>query len=312
MKHTLLAAAVGATALLSACDGGVNPKPSLKTDADTLSYALGVAQSPSDEELKAYLMQAGSDSAYIDAFLKGIKDGLNTSDDKKELAYQMGMQTGMQMKTRMFPSIEQQVFASDSTRHLSVKHFLHGMLDGGNGQSALKVGNEPCTRETVQPLLNDLMSRMQATANEKVFGESRKKNEAFMEKTAKEAGVKALAGGVLYKETKAGTGATPKVTNVVEVEYEGSLIDGTVFDATKGQAAQIPLGQVVPGWQTALTNMKEGAEWTIYIPWKLGYGERGQGPIKPFSTLIFKVKLVKASVPQPEGAQPGVQMMPAR
>ena len=114
---------MAATALLSACNGkGSQPEADLKTDVDTLSYALGISNSPTEEEAKMYLMQAGSDSTYVEAFLKGIKDGLHSSDDKKEIAYQMGMQAGMQMKTRMFTGVEQQVFAGDSTKHLSTNH----------------------------------------------------------------------------------------------------------------------------------------------------------------------------------------------
>ena len=123
-----MAALMAATALLSACNGkGSQPEADLKTDVDTLSYALGISNSPTEEEAKMYLMQAGSDSTYVEAFLKGIKDGLHSSDDKKEIAYQMGMQAGMQMKTRMFTGVEQQVSsppirataASTSTRKRS-------------------------------------------------------------------------------------------------------------------------------------------------------------------------------------------------
>ena len=134
---------MAATALLSACNGkGSQPEADLKTDVDTLSYALGISNSPTEEEAKMYLMQAGSDSTYVEAFLKGIKDGLHSSDDKKEIAYQMGMQAGMQMKTRMFTGVEQQVFAGDSTKHLSTKQFLAGFLAAHSGNSGLYLDKE--------------------------------------------------------------------------------------------------------------------------------------------------------------------------
>ena len=292
-----MAALMAATALLSACNGkGSQPEADLKTDVDTLSYALGISNSPTEEDAKMYLMQAGSDSTYVEAFLKGIKDGLHSSDDKKEIAYQMGMQAGMQMKTRMFTGVEQQVFAGDSTKHLSTKQFLAGFLAAHSGNSGLYLDKEkkqPITRETVQPILKSVMDRMTAAANEKVFGEAKKQNEAFMAKIAKTPGVKPLPGGVYYKEIVAGTGAKPRTDQTVAVTYEGKLSNGTVFDSSQGQPANFACNQVIPGFTTALTNMQVGAEWEVYIPWNQAYGAQQSGPIPPYSALVFKIKLVK-------------------
>lgn len=298
MKKTFMAALMAATALLSACNGkGSQPEANLKTDVDSLSYMLGVANSPTDEEAKMYLMQAGSDSTYVEAFLKGLKDGINSSDDKKELAYQIGMQAGMQMKTRMFTGIEQQVFAGDSTKHISTKQYLAGFLAAHTGNSGLYLDKEkkqPVTRETVQPLLKEVMDRMTSAANEKVFGEAKKQNEAFIAKMAKEPGVKALPGGVYYKEIVAGSGAKPRNDQSVEVSYEGRLSNGTVFDSSQeGQPVTFACNQLIPGFTTALTNMQVGSEWEVYIPWNQAYGAQQSGPIPPYSALVFKIKLVK-------------------
>ena len=255
---------MAATALLSACNGkGSQPEADLKTDVDTLSYALGISNSPTEEEAKMYLMQAGSDSTYVEAFLKGIKDGLHSSDDKKEIAYQMGMQAGMQMNS------------------------------GNSGLYLDKEKKQPITRETVQPILKSVMDRMTAAANEKVFGEAKKQNEAFMAKIAKTPGVKPLPGGVYYKEIVAGTGAKPRTDQTVAVTYEGKLSNGTVFDSSQGQPANFACNQVIPGFTTALTNMQVGAEWEVYIPWNQAYGAQQSGPIPPYSALVFKIKLVK-------------------
>lgn len=295
MKKIIYPALIAGAALLTACTGKTEPQADLKNEVDTLSYALGVANSPTEAEIKNYLMQAGSDSAYVDAFFKGLKDGLHASDDKKELAYQMGMQSGMQMKTRMFTGIEQQVFANDSTKHLSTKQFLAGLLDSHAGKTGLKVAGQPATRETIQPILSEVMGRMTESANAKVFAEAKKQNEDYMAKVAKEAGVKALSGGVYYKEIKAGTGPAPKATDRVEVSYEGRLINGVVFDSSREQTVVFGCNEVIKGWTTALTNMKEGAEWEVYIPWQQAYGKQQQGPIPPYSALIFKIKLVKVN-----------------
>ncbi len=297
MKKTFMAALMAATALLSACNGkGSQPEANLKNDIDSLSYILGVANSPTDEEAKMYLMQAGSDSTYVEAFLKGLKDGINSSDDKKAIAYQMGMQAGMQMKTRMFTGIEQQVFAGDSTKHISTKQYLAGFFAAHSGNSGLYLDKEkqqPATRETVQPLLKEVMERMTAVANEKVFGEVKKQNEAFIAKMAKTPGVKPLDGGVYYKEIVAGSGAKPRNDQSVEVSYEGRLSNGTVFDSSQGQPVTFACNQVIPGFTTALTNMQVGSEWEVYIPWNQAYGAQQSGPIPPYSALVFKIKLVK-------------------
>lgn len=288
----MIFAAIAATALLGACNKPGATTAHLKNDVDTLSYALGMANSASDDEIKMYLVQAGADSAYVEQFFKGIKDGLNASDNKKEMAYQLGLQTGMQMKTRMFASVEGQVFAGDSTAHLSTKNFFMGMNDGRHGKSALTANGAPLDRQGVQELLMKMVESMKEKANEKVYGEKRKASEDFMAGVAKQEGVKALEGGVYYKVITEGKGAVPTADQTVEVEYEGRLADGTVFDASQGQTVKFMCSQVIKGWTTALTHMPAGSEWEVYIPWNLAYGAQGSGPIPPYSALVFKIKLV--------------------
>ena len=292
MKKIFMAA-VAAVALFSACEKPGAVKPNLKTDIDTLSYALGIANSPSDADIKNYLMQAGADSAYVQEFIKGLKEGLSIADNKKEMAYQLGMQTGMQMKTRMFQSLENQVFAGDSTQHLSTKYFLMGFNDGHKDRIALTdTAGTPYSRENIQQLLMTTIQTMTAKANEKVYGEKKKASEEFMTNIAKQEGVKPLAEGVYYKVINEGKGAIPTAEQTVEVEYEGRLIDGKVFDASQGKAVKFPCNAVIKGWTIALTSMPVGSEWEIYVPWNLAYGEEGTGPIPPYSALVFKVKLV--------------------
>ena len=267
---------------------------SLSNDNDTISYALGMSQAPTPEMIKDYLMQAGSDSAYVDAFFKGMKDGINAGDDKKEKAYQMGMQAGMNVKSRLFPQIEQQIYGEDSTKHLSGDMFLAGMLDGKNGVSALfDKGGVTYNTQTVGQFLQSRVDAMTAKANGKLYGPiMKKKNEDFIKQMAKQPGVKALPGGVYYKKLTPGTGATPTRNQIAEVSYEGRLMDGKVFDSTNGNTVEFRVGDLIPGFATALLKMKVGAEWIVYIPWNQAYGDQQQGPIPPYSALTFKVKLV--------------------
>ena len=89
----------------------------------------------------------------------------------------------------------------------------------------------------------------------------------------------------------------PKDTSLVTVNYEGRLIDGTVFDSSykRGQAVDLRANQVIKGWTEALVHMPAGSVWEVYIPQELAYGEREQGQIKPYSPLVFKTELIKAS-----------------
>lgn len=115
-----------------------------------------------------------------------------------------------------------------------------------------------------------------------------------MAKIAKEPGVKALGGGLLYKVLKSGSGSSPTASSTVVVDYEGRLIDGTVFDSSyrRGEPSEFPVNGVIQGWQIALKAMKPGDEWEVYIPAYLAYGDNGSGNnIPPASTLIFKVAL---------------------
>ena len=319
MNKFLLGALLVPMTLLVACGKQDKSTSSVKlnSEIDTVSYALGMSQAPTPEMIKGYLMQAGSDSAYVEAFFKGMKDGINAGDDKKEMAYQMGMQAGMNVKSRLFPQIEQQIFGKDSTQHLSGDKFLAGMLDGKNSVSALFDKNGVAyNTQTVNDFLKDLMTALTAKANEKLYGATKKLNEAFIKNMAKQAGVKPLAGGVYYKELTPGTGAQPTKNQIAEVSYEGRLMDGKVFDSSNGKTIEFPVGGVIPGFTTALLNMKVGAEWIVYIPWNQAYGAQESGPIPPYSALTFKVKLVGVknapAAPQMGAQMPAGQEMPVQ
>ena len=116
----------------------------------------------------------------------------------------------------------------------------------------------------------------------------------FLEENAKKKGVKTTESGLQYKIIKAGKGVSPLAADIVKVNYEGSLIDGTKFDSSydRGEPAEFAVNQVIKGWTEALQLMKAGGVWELYIPFESAYGERGSGSIKPFSTLIFKVELI--------------------
>ena len=278
-------AAVVAAVMLS-CGNGT-PKANLKTDIDTVSYALGVDQS---QGLKEYLVgNMGIDTTYIDEFIKGLNEGANAGDNKKKAAYYAGIQIGQQISNQMVKSINFQLFGNDSTKTISLKNLMAGFVTGVTGKGGLM------TPDSARQVAQEMMRQIKAKSLMKEYGPNKEAGEKFLAKNAKAEGVKVLASGVQYKVLKEGTGAVPADTSMVKVHYEGRTLEGKVFDSSykRGEPTKFRLDQVIQGWKEALKNMPAGSTWEVYVPQELAYGERQQGAdIKPFSMLIFKIELL--------------------
>lgn len=161
-------------------------------------------------------------------------------------------------------------------------------------------GKEPkISPSEAQKIVNAFLAEIEAenTKKAEVAGaEQKKAGEAFLAENAKKEGVKVLPSGLQYTVIKEGTGKKPKATDNVKCHYEGTLIDGTMFDSSikRGEPAVFPLNGVIAGWTEGLQLMVEGAKYRFFIPYNLGYGARGAGAsIPPFSTLIFDVELIE-------------------
>lgn len=119
---------------------------------------------------------------------------------------------------------------------------------------------------------------------------------AFLAKNAAAAGVHVTHSGLQYRILRSGsaTGLRPKPADEVKVNYEGKLLDGEVFDSSyaRGMPAVMTVRDLVPGWVEALQLMRPGDEWLLYVPAKMGYGDKGAGPIPPGSVLVFKLELI--------------------
>src|SRR5438094_4291091 len=153
------------------------------------------------------------------------------------------------------------------------------------------------------------MEQKQKAVGEKNAAEGAK----FLEENKKKDGVKTTASGLQYKVMKEGNGPQPKATDIVTVNYRGTLMNGTEFDSSykRGEPATFPLNGVIKGWTEGVQLMKVGSKYQLFIPSNLAYGDRAVGPdITPNSTLIFEVELLGAKPPE-AATSPAAQAPPA-
>ena len=172
-------------------------------------------------------------------------------------------------------------------------------------------GKPQLTQDQIKEVMTTFekdMEQKQKAAGEKNAAEGTK----FLEENKKKEGVKATASGLQYKTLKEGTGTRPKGSDVVTVNYRGTLINGTEFDSSykRGEPATFPLSGVIKGWTEGLQLMKVGSKYQFFIPANLAYGERAVGPdIAPNSTLIFEVELLDVK-PSGAGVSPAASPSP--
>ena len=289
MKQLAFVAAIAIAAATLASCGNSTPKADLKNDVDTMSYAMGMAQTQGLKDFLVGRMQI--DTTYMDDFIKGLNDGANAGDDKKKAAYYAGIQIGQQISNQMIKGINSEVYGQDSTKSISLKNFMAGFVAGTTG----KTDKVKMTVEQAQQIAQTKMMAIKAKNMEQQYGPNKAAGEKWLAANKKKEGVKTLPSGVQYKVIKVGTGAMPKDTSTVVVNYEGKTIDGKVFDSSykRGEPITLKANQVIKGWTDALVHMPVGSVWEVYIPQELAYGDREQGQIKPFSALIFKIELVK-------------------
>lgn len=224
--------------------------------------------------------------AVIVGLLSGVahaqsKPSLKT--DQEKVSYSIGLDIGANFKRQ---SVE-----------LDSKALAAGISDGLSGaKSAL-------SEDEVKKVLADFQQQMRARAAamaQQVADQNKKNGEAFLAENKKQKGVVTLPSGLQYKILKEAKGAKPKATDTVSTHYRGTLIDGTEFDSSikRGQPAEIPVNQVIPGWTEALQLMPVGSKWQLFIPSNLAYGAQGAGNmIGPNSTLIFEVELLEIKKP---------------
>ena len=193
-----------------------------------------------------------------------------------KLSYALGIGIGSQL-------------AGMGAKELNIDDFAQAIKDVISG-SELKVDNAEA-----QTLVQNFFQEQQAAAAEagKV---AKAAGEAFLAENGKKEGVVTLPSGLQYQVLKEGDGKKPSATDQVVCHYEGTLIDGTVFDSSyqRNQPATFGLNQVIAGWTEGVQLMQEGAKYRFFIPYNLAYGERGAGAqIPPFAALVFDVELIE-------------------
>lgn len=190
-----------------------------------------------------------------------------------KISYALGLGIGQQLK-------------SMHIENFSVEDFTRSIMDVMNDQPTAMTARE------AQQMLNEYFENKAKEDAQQAIAEGA----AFLKENGEREGVTTTKSGLQYEVLTEGTGKSPKATDKVRCHYEGKLIDGSIFDSSyqRGEPADFGLNQVIPGWTEGVQLMKEGAKYRFYIPYVLGYGERGAGSsIPPYSTLIFDVELVK-------------------
>jgi FKBP-type peptidyl-prolyl cis-trans isomerase len=207
---------------------------------------------------------------------KAVSSAPELKNFEEKISYIMGREIGQSI--------------NEAPSKIDINAFIRGLQDA--------VQNRPSTmspedEEAVKAEFSTRMQAEQAAKTAALSEENRKSEEAFLAKNKTVKGVVTTASGLQYQVITPGTGATPKETDRVKVNYRGTLLDGTEFDSSyaRNQPAVFPVNGVIPGWTEALQLMKLGGKYKIWVPSALAYGPRGAGrAIGPNAMLIFEVE----------------------
>jgi len=213
------------------------------------------------------------------AFLLACKKGEKASSESldKDTSYAFGMLIASQMGLHDFS--------------FDYNSLMEGFRDFNEAKQTR------LTPDQAMDKINNAVSRIQMQENEQMWLEgekNREEGEAYLSENGRRSEVSITASGLQYEVLSEGTGNKPDPWDTVRVHYEGTLIDGTIFDSSysRGSPVEFPLNGVIPGWSEGVQLMNEGSTYRLVIPSNLAYGPGGTGPIPPNSTLIFKIELL--------------------
>ncbi len=198
-----------------------------------------------------------------------------------KISYALGLNIGQQLKQMGLKDV------------LDIESFAASINDTLQGKPLKVSAGE--AQQLLNEFFTELEAKQQAAAAE-AGKAARVEGEKFLAENAKKPGVTVTKSGLQYEVLVEGTGRQPKASDTVRCHYEGTLIDGQIFDSSyqRGEPADFGLRQVIAGWTEGVQLMKEGSKYRFYIPYNLAYGERGAGgSIPPFAALIFDVELIQ-------------------
>ena len=224
-----------------------------------------------------YILAGDEDGTSTEEFLDNVNNGLKMNVRNPQIV-SMGKNVGKAIREQE-PTGLLGISGLETNFDLIKQGFINGLYDY----------TEQMDMQTAGQYVETVVARLR-------YGATKEDGEKYLQENALRDGVKTTESGLQYEVLVQGKGPKPTAESTVKVHYEGTLIDGTVFDSSyqRGEPIEFPLSGVIKGWTECLQLMPVGSKYKLYIPYELGYGERGAGQsIPPYSALIFTVELLE-------------------
>lgn len=261
-------------------------KSELKTDLDTLMYFYGMSRT---DGIMSYLtMQVGVDTAYMDAFYQGFKEGAKHFSPK-DIAFYEGVRLAHLINNQWVDNLNQEIFMGDSGQSVNRKSLLAGFYNGVKYKDQLDIMHAQSFSHVKLETIKNNYKKLK-------YADHIAASEQFLAENKNRAGVITTESGLQYKIIKDASGDVPGERAKIKVHYRGTLVDGTEFDNSYNnkEPTTFYATQVIKGWAEALKMMPVGSKWELYVPHDLAYDAAGSLPkIPPYSTLIFEIELVE-------------------